>query len=98
MNIKGLYIPAMILIDDKLLSPLESQKIVNHSPDGFLWGYDGSGPSQLALAILLEVTDKETAIKYYQDFKFDVIAKLPQKDFEIELDVKKWLNEYKKEN
>jgi hypothetical protein len=98
MNIKGLYIPAMILIDDKLLSPLESQKIVNHSPDGFLWGYGGSGPSQLALAILLEVTDKETAIKYYQDFKFDVIAKLPQKDFEIELDVKKWLNEYKKEN
>ena len=98
MNIKGLYISGMVLIDDKLLSPLESQKIVNHSPDGFLWGYGGSGPSQLALAILLKVTDKETAIKYYQDFKFDVIAKLPQKDFEIELDVKKWLNEHKKEN
>jgi len=98
MNIKGKYISGIVLIDDKLLLPLESQKIVNHSPDGFLWGYCGSGPSQLALAILLEVTDKETAIKYYQDFKFDVIAKLPQKDFEIELDVKKWLNEHKKEN
>jgi len=98
INIKGMYISGMVLIDDKLLSPLKSQQIVNHSPDGFLWGYGGSGPSQLALAILLEVTDKETAIKYYQDFKFDIIAKLPQKDFEIELDVKKWLNEHKKEN
>jgi len=98
MNIKGLYIPGMVLIDNNYLSPLKSQKIVNHSPDGFLWGYNGSGPSQLALAILLEVTNKEIALKYYQDFKFDVIAKLPQKDFEIELDVKKWLNEHKKEN
>lgn len=26
----------------------------NHSPDGFNWGYGGSGPSQLALAILID--------------------------------------------
>ena len=26
----------------------------NHSPDGFEWGYGGSGPSQLALAILAD--------------------------------------------
>ena len=25
---------------------------VNHSPDGFEWGYNGSGPTQLAYAIL----------------------------------------------
>ena len=31
----------------------ESLKLRNHSPDGFSWGYNGSGPSQLALAILL---------------------------------------------
>jgi hypothetical protein len=96
MNIKGLYIPGMVLINNKYLSPLKSQSIVNHSPDGFNWGYSGSGPSQLALAILLEVTNKETALKYYQDFKFDIIAKLPQEDFEMELNFKKWLNENKK--
>lgn len=37
------------------LKPEASQKIINHSPDGFQWGYSGSGPSQLALAILLKV-------------------------------------------
>ncbi|HMF28650.1 MAG TPA: DUF6166 domain-containing protein [Candidatus Cybelea sp.] len=26
----------------------------NHSPDGFEWGYSGSGPAQLALAILAD--------------------------------------------
>jgi hypothetical protein len=28
--------------------------IVNHSPTGFSWGYAGSGPAQLALAILAD--------------------------------------------
>lgn len=31
-----------------------SQKLWNHSPTGFEWGYGGSGPAQLALAILLD--------------------------------------------
>jgi hypothetical protein len=35
--------------------PLQThQDIRNHSPDGFNWGYGGSGPSQLALAILAD--------------------------------------------
>jgi hypothetical protein len=29
--------------------------LYNHSPDGFEWGYGGSGPAQLALAILADV-------------------------------------------
>ena len=29
-------------------------KIMNHSPNGFSWGYSGSGPAQLALAILCD--------------------------------------------
>ncbi len=28
--------------------------LANHSPDGFSWGYGGSGPAQLALAILAD--------------------------------------------
>ena len=46
----------------------------NHSPTGPAWGYDGSGPAQLALAILLAVTDAATAERFYQRFKWDVIA------------------------
>lgn len=63
-----------VFIDGKMLDPLKSQKVRNHSPDGFMWGYGGSGPSQLALALLMEATTVEEALKYYQDFKMDHVA------------------------
>lgn len=51
----------------------------NHSPSGFEWGYGGSGPAQLALAILADcLGDDEAAQRLYQDFKWEVVAKLPQ--------------------
>lgn len=52
--------------------------IVRHSPDGFSWGYGGSGPSDLALAILADVLGVMPAPATYQQFKFDVIATLDQ--------------------
>ena len=33
--------------------------VVHHSPDGFEWGYDGSGPADLALSILVAVIGPE---------------------------------------
>ncbi len=52
-----------------------SQAVYNHSPDGFNWGYSGSGPAQTALAILLDVTgDPELAMRLHQAFKFQVVA------------------------
>ncbi len=49
----------------------------NHSPTGFEWGYGGSGPAQLALAILLEeYRDPEYALKHYQALKRRVVARL----------------------
>ena len=53
--------------------------VYDHSPTGFEWGYGGSGPAQLALALLLEATDDEKlSLLLYQSFKKDLIAKLPQ--------------------
>lgn len=49
-------------------------EIKNHSPTGFAWGYGGSGPAQLALAILVDVAGKEIALQRYFDFKWNVIA------------------------
>jgi hypothetical protein len=49
----------------------------NHSPTGFCWGYGGSGPAQLALALLADVFDDGTAQRFYQEFKWDVIRRLP---------------------
>jgi hypothetical protein len=53
--------------------------LVNHSPDGFNWGYGGSGPAQLSLALLADAYgDKDVALRLYQQFKWVVVARLPQ--------------------
>ncbi len=80
-----------VFINGMLLDPERSQKVWNHSPDGFNWGYSGSGPAQLALAILLEFTDQGTAIRLHQSFKEDIIAGL-KGNFELSIDVKKWID------
>jgi hypothetical protein len=55
------------------------------NPDGFNWGYGGSGPAQLALAIMLKLTGDAGS---YQDFKFKTIAVLPQgRDFDIKFEL-----------
>ena len=54
-------------------------RYVNHSPDGYAWGYGGSGPAQLAFAILLDATGNiDRALAAYQDFKWEVIANIPK--------------------
>ena len=74
------------------LSLVKSFEVVNHSPAGFQWGYGGSGPAQLAAAILYETTnDPELTQRYYQDFKFAHVAKW-EDTFEItELEIHDWL-------
>ncbi|WP_248898321.1 DUF6166 domain-containing protein [Haloplanus halobius] len=59
------------------LTPERSLALVNHSPSGFEWGYGGSGPAQLALALLLDYTGDETfALDHYQAFKTEVVSQL----------------------
>ena len=59
-----------------------SQHLRIHSFE-FNWGYSGSGPAQLALALLLDASlEPEHAQRHYQRFKEQVIAPLPGgKDF-----------------
>jgi len=91
--IKGNSATREVFINGKLLSPERSQKVWNHSPDNFNWGYSGSGPAQLALAILLEFTDQVTVIRLYQEFKSDVIAGL-KGNFELPTEVvERWIKE-----
>ncbi len=59
----------------QILRPNASQTLYNHSPDGFQWGYGGSGPAQLALALLLDVTsDPIMAQVHHQEFKRQWVA------------------------
>lgn len=81
-----------VLADGAVLSPEASLKLRNHSPDGFEWGYRGSGPSQLALAILLDLYGERVAKLYYQEFKDKFIATADQDGFVISSDdVDQWL-------
>ena len=67
----------------RLLDPKPSQQLHNHSPTGFAWGYSGSGPAQLALAILLDFSgDEELTLNHYQAFKSEFIAPLSQDDLQ----------------
>ena len=48
----------------------------NHSPDGFQWGYCGSGPAQLALALLYDVSgDADWAVSMHQSVKSTLVAR-----------------------
>ena len=82
--IEGTHSTRHVWVNGKFLDPKHSQKVYNHSPDGFEWGYGGSGPSQLALAICLELFNAKVAQEIYQRFKLEQIATLEQgKDFDI---------------
>jgi hypothetical protein len=60
------------------LDKAPSLAVWNHSPDGFAWGYMGSGPAQLALALLLDAVSAAAAKRWYQRFKVEVVASWPQ--------------------
>ena len=63
--------------DQEQLTPDRSLELANHSPSGFEWGYGGSGPAQLALALLLDYTDdEEVARAEYMTFKTEVVSQL----------------------
>ncbi len=66
-------------VDGRALDP--RLDLDNHSPTGFEWGYGGSGPAQLALAILADYTrDDQLALNLHQRFKFKVIGSLKRND------------------
>ncbi len=79
--------------DGSELDPGPSLEICNHSPDGFAWGYSGSGPSQLALAILFDILGdvaapekvrRQIALEGHHEFKGKFLVDLEHdKDFRI---------------
>lgn len=79
MQFRGTYRNGnpVVLKNREVLTPDASRRILDLNPDGFEWGHNGSGPSQLALALLLESTGNPTMAKnMYFMLKGDVISKL----------------------
>lgn len=72
----------IVTIDGKPLNPRFDLR--NYSPSGFEWGYGGSGPAQLALAILAEHLGNEgLAEDLHQRFKWAVVATLPHSNWKL---------------
>lgn len=68
--------------NEQLLNPRFDLR--SHSPTGFNWGYGGSGPAQLALALLADALgDDDRAQENYQQFKFKVVSRFDADQFEL---------------
>lgn len=69
------YHTTVVTVDGRPLDPRFD--LWEHSPSGFEWGYGGSGPAQLALALLADhLEDDGRAVALYQEFKWLVVANL----------------------
>ena len=67
--------PGSDIVKKRVLDIEISRKLIDHSNE-FNWSYGGSGPAQLALAILLDMWgDPHMALSHYQRFKEDKVAK-----------------------
>ena len=63
-----------------------------HSPTCIEWGYGGSGPADLALSVLLALTDEQTANALYHRFLREVVASVPEVGGMLRAaDVRRWV-------
>lgn len=73
--------------------PLRQQFVV-HSPDGFEWGYGGSGPGDLALNLLGVLVPPPEAWRLHHEFKRLFIAPLPDSGGSLTVqDIRAWLHQ-----
>ena len=87
-----------VLIDGQPFGIDESLQVRNASPTGFNWGYGGSGPAQLALAICLLYLPAPKALAAHQLFKWQIVCNL-EPDFELDgKELEHWFKNWKQNN
>jgi hypothetical protein len=82
---------------DGSTSPLDPRyDLGSHGFCGFEWGYGGSGPSQLALALLADATgDDDLAAELHAAFKWARVAALAHAGWTMTRDeVRAWVVDY----
>lgn len=91
--------PAQVWVQGKELSPERSFRVRRHSPDGFQWGYCGSAPAQLALALLLDALGRvRSAAHWYQTFKRQVVGCLPDQWVLTQEEILAWYASARQDN
>jgi hypothetical protein len=80
-----------VILNGTELDPNRSQLLLQETSPGFAWGFLGTGPAHLALAICLELFGPDRATQIFNGFKEKHIACLPYgQDFEVEIDVSEY--------
>jgi len=62
----------VVNVNDASLAPRGDLR--EYSLNGFEWGYEGPDPTQLALAILADATDDDTALEFAPAFMSEIVA------------------------
>ena len=88
---------SQVIMVDKQHEGYPLPHMVRHSPDGFNWGYEGSGPADTALSILTDCLGKEQANHLYQPFKSAFVAGWGNEFSITEKEIKDWTEEQLKE-
>ena len=71
-----------VTVDGHALDPRFDLRM--HSPEGCEWGYGGSGPAHLALALLADhLNNDPEALNLYQRFKWSLVADLPRRGWSL---------------
>jgi len=86
VQLKGCWETKRVWLNGKQLIAYESQQVINHSPDGFNWGYGGSGPAQLSLGIAMKLWSEKIAKGYYHRVML-IVANLPKENFNEQIDI-----------
>lgn len=95
----GQAVPEQVWVRGQELSPERSFSVRRHSPAGFNWGYCGSGPAQLALALLLDALGRvRPATHWYQTFKRQVVARFPDQWVMTQEEILAWYTSARQDN
>ncbi len=79
-----LGVVCVTVYDDEPSRPRGLPHLVRHSPDGFEWGYGGSGPSDLARSIVGDVLGQaDPNPTEYQLVKSRLVATVPREGGQI---------------
>lgn len=70
--------------------------IERHSPDGFNWGFGGSGPADTALSILTDCLGMDQANQLYQLFKWEFVAGWGEEWSITEKEILEWVEKQNK--
>src|SRR4051812_6776125 len=70
--------PEAVFVQPDQGDPYPLRHHVRHSPDGFSWGYGGSGPADLARSILADHLGAVPSPTIYQRFKAVHVARWEQ--------------------